>query len=378
MPSTRGGARFRGIMWRPAASWVLVCLWLGLGCQSGTEESVLCRTDSDCPKGERCHLPDPPKEIAYGMAPCFEHTACTADSDCGAGEICAPNWQIETVVPNGCPPRLCGRPCEVSGCPSDSRCETGGLCALIPCDAKDAEACPNHWLCDPEAAPDTNVNGQGAWSSDAVDPKRAIERGCARLPCDQPNGVTCEPYWHCDPSESEDGSGCVPTDCAESGRCLDEMYQICASQTDLAHPGQTPDMFGCFERTCEEGYSCEHLLDNGKDVAGCDVGNPAADIYGCYLKPCETNEDCDRSSACQPDSPDADARGCKLLHCARGELECPEGTFCDPKTTESIDGCVEGEPPTGIGGGSSIDVGGSAGNAGMGEAKLLYGICEVK
>ncbi len=362
---------------RKTVCWILGWLVAITACDSGTTEASrepqFCQTDADCDADQSCWFEDADKNASYGMVPCFDDTPCTVDGDCQGDEVCLPGAQVTEYYMDGCPERLCGPSCQDQPCPEDARCLESGECELIPCDAEDAAACPEHWTCDPERAPDTPLSAQGAWSSDASNPGRAVDRGCTRLLCDEPDGVVCEELWHCDPGSSEEGSGCVPTPCEESGHCGDDDYEVCAATSDVEHPGKTPDQFGCVPRNCEEGAVCDSLTDHGGQILGCDIDDPLADEQGCVRIPCVTDDDCFGAEKCLPDMEYADDRGCITLNCARGEMECPPGSYCDPDTVLAADSCVEGEPPDDGTGGSS-GAGGAGNQAGQAGAEP-QGIC---
>ena len=206
------------------------------------------------------------------------------------------------------------------------------------------------------AAPDTENSGLAA------------QRGCVRKLCDEEGGFACLDNWSCDPARAgEEGSGCVPKPCTETGRCHDDATFICEPGNDERRP-QGEDLHGCVYRNCAEGRVCSVLQDD-VNYAYCDIASPAADSFGCVVRQCdEVPELCADNFVC-----DVAARtgtkngfGCRLRGCNDpGGPTCEPGKVCLHNASGfpycAVTGARGGAAGSAGGGGDSARPGGSAG-----------------
>ena len=242
--------------------------------------------------------------------------ACTDSSTCASGLVCAPYSPSPSLPGFNCPARTCQPSCEKAGCASDEVCGADGVCRLTKCDEPGAPACAEHYRCDPAAAPamvTTVVNGSSA--TDAAAPQHEAQRGCIRKLCDEPDGFVCKDNWSCDPANVpvNEGSGCVPLSCKETGHCQDDSLSICEPTNDGPRAAGT-DLHGCVVRNCGEGRVCRHIKDS-VNYAYCDLESPEADAAGCVVKSCEEMPEVCSGRICDRGSPIGDAFGCRALDC---------------------------------------------------------------
>jgi hypothetical protein len=339
---------------RANALWPLI---LSAGCSGETQAlgPLRCDANADCASGFRCDKPI--DRAVKGTIPCPGEIACTTAADCNAGEVCGPSWQIAPTR-FGCQPLLCGAPCAADSCPEDATCNDAGVCELIPCDAPDGGACADHWRCDPEAARATMPDYPVGIATPEPDIARELGHGCVRIPCDEPDGYQCADLYACGTDAATDRPACLPESCLDTGRCLDDTFQVCI--TDTKHPDFTPDEHGCVTRGCDEGISCSAISARGVDVGYCDYSAPNADpLLGCAVHPCQSDADCGELQTCDAMGPFADGAGCRDLNCSEG-LPCPSGWLCDLTMTADVTGCYE---PSSIPSGGASGTGGASAGA---------------
>jgi hypothetical protein len=356
--------------------FALSCGWLSsIGC--GTQrldsgDQATCHSDAECGADQRCAPIAGPGNQPQVVPPCMvAFSYCTESADCSNGEVCWPSGRTSLPLPGNCFPtgRLCGPPCSVSDlCWTDEVCEASGECRLPPCSEANAVACPAHWRCAPDEAEAGTVQPvAGANEMDSPNYGRDALRGCARIRCDEAGGFTCKDGWVCDPERATDPSGCKALPCAEAGHCSNDASFICEPTSSGSRP-MGSDVHGCVPKNCEEGRTCQRLVD-GVDVGYCDFEGPFADTFGCASRRCdEPGSLCNSNLICEPGSARADARGCRPMTCAEG-VSCGS-LVCDPShASANARGCVAATNTGGMGGaGASGGGGASGGRAGSGAA----------
>ena len=168
-------------------------------CPGATPVSAIsqrCRTNADCPGGERCSDPAAPQ--CSGLPP----AGCQSDPDCESGQIC-----VRSSDP--CGGLECSPQCNATSCASGEQCGTDGHCHAVACSA--GYQCPSGSQCN---------SGIGA---DA--------HGCNVQRCN--NGGTCPANYQCEPNGTT-SDGCVARSCAsdkdcdcgacEMGQCARELF----------------------------------------------------------------------------------------------------------------------------------------------------------
>lgn len=300
------------------AAFALFGAWLVLiGCGKAAlepEGEVTCSSDAECPVDERCQAIPTPGQQPNVVPPCMaNYTSCSSSAACSNGQVCWPLERSRDLLPPNCfvTGRICGPPCSINAfCLADEVCETNGECRQPACTEANAVACPDHWRCDPAAAETEIVQPvAGANEQDSGTYARDVLRGCARIGCDEAGGFTCKDGWVCDPENATDPSGCVALPCVEAGLCSDPARFICQPTSSASRPTGT-DAHGCVLKNCEEGVACRRML-GGVEVGYCDFDGPLADDFGCASRRCdEPGSLCIANMICDPESTDADARGC--------------------------------------------------------------------
>jgi hypothetical protein len=344
---------------------------IGCGKADLDEGGELCRTDTDCGADELCEPLSAPKLNPNVAAPCvMTFVPCTDSAGCAEGQACWPSSRVAGVViyPN-CfpPPQICAAACPTTPCLADEVCESSGECRQTACDEEGAVACPEHWQCDPAAAAnEPNTYAAGTSEPDSPNYTRDIARGCARLRCDEPGGFTCKESWVCAPESATDPSGCAPLPCTEAGHCSDDEVYICMPESSRPRDGL--DIHGCVWRNCEEGRSCQFLV-NGVNVGYCDFDGPFADNFGCAARPCDAPDSpCRADETCDGAAPNADARGCRMATCEEGAI-CPPTYACAPGADGAdLRGCVFTELNGSGGSGGTAGSGGAASGGSSGSA----------
>ncbi len=328
---------------------------LTLSCDSSESDATSktevtsCSHSSQCADDQVCEFPDDSERSLSVVAPlrCYE-VQCTqenVESLCGPGYTCvgpAQAMRLDGRLFDAYACRditaICGTPCaSEADCGDGELCRENGACELTMCDEADAPECPPQWSCDPSrsAAEPAAIAGVDYDPNSNV----ALSRGCVHTRCDQPDGVTCNELWECDPERGTDSGGCVAVPCEVSGRCSSDESMIC---TPTSEKGRSPntDPHGCVSRNCEEGRECNYVV-QGENVGYCDHEGAYASADGCAALPCsETDGLCYGALLCDPDSLQADERGCRPPSCLEGTT-CPGGRECDPSNPNTDNqGCV--------------------------------------
>jgi hypothetical protein len=355
---------------RPLGSCLLVVV-LGLGCGSASklDASVPCSSDADCESGQVCKQGQAPHEMPAVVAPnpCLMLIPCTTSDQCSGGYVCAPYTPTWTGLPGQgqCPANTCQPPCTDTTCPADQVCGSDGICAFQACDEQGAPACDEFYHCDSAAAAATTTLPPvtGSLSGSGTDAERERSRGCVRTLCDDAAGFVCFDAWRCAPGEAmNEGSGCVPVPCGETGHCSNDEYYICEPTSDGRRPVGT-DPQGCVLRNCEEGFACQYIL-NTTNYSVCKLDDSRADDHGCVLQSCEEQPECQPGATCEPGTPISDIRGCRSPYCDEPNgPDCGQGYVCDRGSPEaSVYGCRVDPSATGGAGGA----GGTGGVGGAG------------
>jgi hypothetical protein len=255
---------------------------------------------------------------------------------------------------------VCQPSCQTTGCPSDEVCGADGLCAFKSCAEPDAPSCSERYRCDPAAATAQLLPMSGSSVVDPANPSREISRGCVRKQCDEDGGFTCREHWTCDPARAmNEGSGCVPEPCRETGHCQDDTFYICEPENDGPRPAGT-DFHGCVPRNCGEGRMCQ-LIQGSTNYSYCDLESDAADAYGCRVRTCdEAPELCPAGFTCDLAANTKNAFGCRMLNCNEpGGMACPAGSSCLP-LANGVHACSWGTGAGGSGGANLASGGGAA------------------
>jgi hypothetical protein len=350
----------------------LLVLVLGLGCGSASklDGSVPCSSDADCESDQVCKQGQAPHETPAVVAPnpCLMLTPCNTSEQCTGGYVCSPYTSTWPGSPGQCPAKVCQAPCTDTSCPADQVCGSDGACAFQPCDEQGAPACDEFYHCDTAAASATTTLPPvtGSLSASGTDAERERLRGCVRTPCDEEGGFVCSDNWRCAPDEAtNEGSGCVPVPCGETGHCSNDQYYICEPTSDGRRPVGT-DPQGCVLRNCEEGFTCQYIL-NTTNYSVCKLDDSRADDHGCVVQSCEEQPECVPGLTCDPGTPISDLRGCRSPYCDEPDgLDCGQGYVCDRASPEaSAYGCRVDPSATGGTGGAG-GAGGAGGVGGVG------------
>lgn len=298
--------------WRAQALVALGGLVLAAGCgQSSLGAS--CRSNDDCSAAERCEAASRAEQSLYACT----YQSCETTSGCFTkGYICAEPSRVAPAPSTSCFGMICVPPCDPSDpatCPADMLCRGDGSCSYLQCDEPGGLACPEHWRCDPAAAPSeppgytaTTTSLRGTTLVDPPDPASLVSHGCVRKRCTEDDGYTCDATHVCDESQLANGSGCVPGDCQEIGRCSNDELYIC-EPTSTAPRSTGTDENGCVARNCEEGRACTLEPDPWHF---CDPYDPSADPIGCAVVPCTEGSPCPLQWVCNPSGTAPDRQGC--------------------------------------------------------------------
>uniref|UniRef100_A0A182M1U8 EGF-like domain-containing protein n=1 Tax=Anopheles culicifacies TaxID=139723 RepID=A0A182M1U8_9DIPT len=257
-----------------------------LGCR---QETHLCQTRTDCPKGQAC----------YGgtcMQTCRNDQNCLADERCVRG-TCRTVCNSDAACGNGL---ICeGRICQ-AGCRSDNQCASNHACINKKC----TDPCATLGQC-------------GSCSECTV-----IDHG---VQCSCPHGYLGNPLLSCSPPAEKCNAQCT---CDEDG-----MYCVksCRQAKDCGC-GQTCHRGKCRTKcnpgNCPAGLLCQ----NGACVAGCrtsaDCPSDRSCTNGKCVDPCADGKACGKNALCQV----SDHRSLCL---------CPDGFQGDPSV-----GCAQYECQT--------------------------------
>jgi len=301
---------------RHGGAWVFAFggLALAVGC-GHTKLEAPCRSNGDCATGERCEATTSrTREAIFGPCP---YTSCQSTADCTNGYVCGPLPTNVTVQPGqGCAAKACLPPCDpgdAATCPANQICRDTGLCTVVQCDEPGGVACPEHWRCDPEAAPsetpgysDTTTPVTGTTVVDPKNPTDVVAHGCVRKRCTEDDGYACAFNYTCKESEAANGTGCVATPCEELGGCSDDAIYIC-TPTSTGQRYNGTDVNGCAFRNCEEGLTCTI---EPSPWHFCDPTDATADAIGCAVVPCTEGSPCPTQWVCDPTGQFVDRQGC--------------------------------------------------------------------
>jgi hypothetical protein len=215
----------------------------------------------------------------------------------------------------------------------------------VQCDESIAITCPEHWRCDPAAAPAEPTAGQvlGTTVSDPNNSGILVSRGCVRKRCNEDDGYACIASYACRESDFANGTGCVAVPCKETGHCADDARFICTPTSDHSRTEGT-DENGCVWRNCEEGLPC--TIPESPWVH-CDPESPRADVDGCVTVSCVDGNPCPPGQTCDPNgiSPDP--------------ADCVRDTSMDTGGTGGGAG-TSGTPTGGGGNGATTSTGGTS------------------
>lgn len=324
---------------------------VGGGCGGNSEVGATCTSDGDCAVDERCDASETNNRPLAGNSIC-PYTPCSSRLQCLTGYVCGSSEGL----PAPCGPSVCVLHCTTTGCNQGDVCGLDGFCTLVPCDESNGLICPDRWQCAPNTTFVAPPFGPGSdLAAEATSSERARRAGCVPLRCDEEGGYSCRDLYACDPANSEDASGCVPMPCTETGRCSDDMNQICAAEVaDLG--ARTPDAHGCVTIGCGEGYEC--AFDGTPWIAenprSCAPDDPRADPFGCVLRRCDEIDglcgipaECPTCLVCDPASPRADELGCRPPTCE--DTGCSIEFVCEPSNQYADEnGCVPAIPERGV------------------------------